>query len=65
MNKIKYEVSLNIDIVPNYKGTNDTYLFISTLSGSGAKYKVNSIQEVKEKINFYIDNYVCEDGSYG
>lgn len=52
------DFEFNVEIVGNYEDSNDTWLFISCGNGSSAKYKVNSLEDVKAKLAFYIDNYV-------
>lgn len=39
----------------------DGVLYISTENGSGAKYKVNSFDDVAKFIKYYIYNYIKED----
>lgn len=51
-----YDFELKVEFVANYKGSNEDMLFISCGNGTGGKYKVTSLDEIKEKVVDYIDN---------
>lgn len=36
----------------------DDILYIASENSSGAKYEINSLDDVKNYVNYYIDNYV-------
>lgn len=36
----------------------DNILYISNENSSGAKYKINSLDDVKKYVNYYIDDYL-------
>lgn len=38
----------------------DNVLYISNENGSGAKYKVKTLEDVLDSIKFYLENYVVD-----
>lgn len=49
------ELNITIQIFPKEKE-----IYIAEESSSGASYNFNNIQELAEKINFYLENYYKE-----
>lgn len=49
------ELRISIEIFPKEKE-----VYIAEESSSGASYEFNNIQELAEKIHFYLDNYYKE-----
>lgn len=49
------ELNFNFSIYPEEK-----VIYISEESGSGAEYEYENINDIGEKIKFYLDNYYQE-----
>lgn len=49
------ELKISVEIFPKEKE-----VYIATESSSGASYEFNNIQELAEKIHFYLENYYKE-----
>ena len=49
------EIKISVEIFPKEKE-----VYIATESSSGASYDFNNIQELAEKLQFYLENYYKE-----
>ena len=49
------EIKISLEIFPKEKE-----VYIATESSSGASYNFDNIQELAEKIHFYLENYYKE-----
>lgn len=64
MDKQLKEVMVNLKNMPInaeiYTRGDRAYVYFLTESGSGAEYKVESIQDVADEFSFYLKNYYTE-----